>query len=349
MGVTTYYYKGKTADQTKGLTEIYPTTTPKMVLLIGHGIGERNSGDLTGCKKSSGWGGWGNIKAAADTYGIIQIYVNTSNNYENGEYQFCLAWAKKKYSALGLTNKIWVLGHSLGSYGAGRYAFKDTAFCSPIAGWIMSGPGNFLSFATTDGINLWQNLVTYGIKVWGVTAENDTCMGTSPTVITTSYSSVKAIDAGARIIKTVFPDTEWSCEVSHNQVLNRITSRPMYYSGGNFKLITTGLLTANNIVMNIYQWMLSNPRTSNYQDPTSTYIGPQYPTPQGTTITIRDINWDIERKLGLLAWSDGSSEYIKAASGDSMLNTYERFVNGKWVVTTTYTIAGSITKGPYKT
>jgi hypothetical protein len=353
MGVTTYYYKGKTADQTHGLTEIYPSSTPKMVLIVGHGIGERSTSaedeNITACKRSSGWGGWANIKAAADTYGIIQIYIVTKHDYEYGEYQFALAWAKKKYSALGINNKIWVLGHSLGSYGAGKYAFKDTSFCSQIAGWIMSASGNFLPFATTDGVNLWQNLVTYGVKVWGVTAENDTCSNTSPTVITTMYSAVKALSAGAHVMKTVFPDTEWTCSSSHNQVLSRITQRPMYYSGGNWKLITTGLLTSNNIVMNLYQWMLSNPRTSNYQDPTSAYVGPTYPTPQSTTVEIKDINWDLDRKLGLLTWMDGSSEYIKPASGDAFRNVYERKVNGKWVITATFDIAGAITKGPFKT
>ncbi len=353
MGVTTYYYKGKTADQTHGLTEIYPSSTPKMILIIGHGIGERSTAaedeNITALKRSSGWGGWSNIKAAADTYGVIQLYISTKNNYEYGEYQFALAWAKKKYSALGLNNKIWVLGHSLGSYGAGRYAFKDITFCQGIAGWIMSASGNFLSYATTDGINLWQNLVDYGIKVWGVTAENDTCNNTTPTVITTMYSSVKAINSSAHVLKSVFPDTEWSCSTSHNAVLGRITQRPMYYSGGNFKLITTGESTSNDIVMNIYQWMLANPRTSNYADPTTSYIGATYPTPPSTSVEIKDFNISAAGHV-LLTWADGEPLRINPASGDVVNNIYIRKDSLKrFLITVDYQTAQSITKGPLRT
>lgn len=350
MGTTTYFYKGKTADQTQGLTEIYPSVTPKMVLIIGHGIGERNSGDLNGCKLSSGWGGWANIKLAADVYGIIQIYINTSNNYENGEYQFALAWAKKKYSALGLNNKIWVLGHSLGSYGAGRYAFADNTFASQIAGWIMSASGNFLSYVDDHSPTTWQILNNNGVKIWGVTAENDTCKGTTPTVITTMYSAIKGLNANAHVIKSVFPDTEWDCATSHNAVLSRITQRPMYYSGGNFKLITTGLLTANNIQMNIYQWMLSNPRTSNYQDPTSAYTGPTYPVSPDTTVEIKDynINPGVNAAV-LITYKDNTNQTIKAASGDSITNIYIRKnSSNQFLITIAFAIAPAITKGPYK-
>jgi pimeloyl-ACP methyl ester carboxylesterase len=349
MGTTTYYYKNKTSTQTHGLTEIYPTITPKMVLIIGHGLGERNTGDITGCKKSSGWGGWANIKAAADVYGIIQIYINTTNNYEFGEYQFALSWAKKKYSTLGLNNKIWVLGHSLGSYGAGRYAFKDTTFCQGVAGWIMSASGDFTPFALTGG-NLWQNLVTYQVKVWGVTATNDTVSGTTPAPITEMYSEVKALDAGAHVMKTVFPNTEWTAASSHNQVLNRITGRPLYYSGGNWKLITTGLLTVNNIQMNLYQWMLSNPRTSTYQDPTQAYIGAQYPTPPASaSIEIKDYNITAGGVV-LLTWTDNTSEYLRPLSGDSVDNIYIRKDSLKrLLITVDYAIAPTVTKGPLKT
>lgn len=283
MGVTNYYYKNITPSQTHGLTEIYPSTAPQMVLIIGHGFGERNAGDLAGCIKSSGWGGWANIKAAADAYGVIQIYINTIHDYEFGEYQFALQWARDKYGSV-LHNDIWVLGHSLGSYGAGKYAFKDVDFCSKIAGWVVSASGNFLSFATTGGSNLWENLVDHNLRVWGVTAENDTVSGTSPVVITTIYDEMKALDANAEVIKTVFPNTEWSAAASHNQVLARITQRPMYYSGGNFALITDGILPGD-IVLNLYEWMIMNPRGGAYIDPTLSAPAYGGPTPAENPIT----------------------------------------------------------------
>jgi len=355
MATTTYYYKNKTPDQTKGLTEVYPSVTPKGVIIVGHGIGERNIGDLAGCKESSGWPGWGGLKAGADIYGFILVFINTNNNYELQEYQFGLSWAKKKYAALGLTNKIWVLGHSLGSYGAGRYAFTDNTFASQIAGWIMSASGNFLSFADDDDPTLWQILVTNEVKVWGVTAVNDLCSNTTPDVITTMYSSVKAIDADAHVLKSVFPNTEWDCATSHNAVLNRITSRPMYYSGGNFKIITTGQLTSGNpdIKMNIFQWMLANPRTSIYKDPTLVYGAttmPEYPVEVPQNILIKDFNIAPGANCSvLITYVDSSTERIKAASGDSIVNLYIRKnVSNQFLITIDFAIAVTITKGPYK-
>lgn len=334
MGTITYFPKGSSYSATQGITLIYPSVTPKMILIIGPGIGESNVGDLTGCKKSSGWGGWGNIKVAADIYGIIQIYINTTeaSAYSNNEYENAVTWARNRYS--NLTNSIWILGHSFGSYGAGKFAFKDTTMCSRVAGWIVSGSGNFVPFALTDG-NLWQNLVNNGVKVWGVHAAGDCATG--PTPIRELYTQMKALSASARVIKSEFPLSEWpiDCKPSgaasedpftrssaaHNAVLNRITSRPMYYSKGNFSLITTGITSSLLIKMNIYQWMLSNPRTSIYQDPTLSFTAPKYsttpttppPTPTTTVyykqfIDTRDNNFGV-------TWSDNTSTVYTVPDG----------------------------------
>jgi hypothetical protein len=289
MGTITYFPKGSSYSSTQGVTLWYPAVAPKMILIVGHGRGERNDGayyagdNTRGILKSFSWGGWGNIKAKADIYGIILIFINTTSNYENGEYQNALTWARARYPTL--INMIWVIGHSLGSYGAGKYAFEDATFASRIAGWIMSASGNFLSGVN----NLYTNLVNNNVKFWGVTATNDTVSDTSPAVITTVYAQLKALNSNAHAIRTVFPSTEWpndypvdaptGSKTAHNAVLSRITGSPLYYSKGNWYLITQGITSSLTIKMNVYQWMLSNPKTSIYQDPTLTFSGPKYSNP----------------------------------------------------------------------
>jgi hypothetical protein len=335
MGVTTYFPKGGSYHATQGITLIYPSVTPKMILIIGHGIGERNAGDLAGCKESSGWGGWGNIKVKADVYGIIQIYVNTDNNYENGEYQNAVTWARARYPTL--INMIWVWGHSLGSYGLGRYAFADATFASRVAGWIQCASGNFLSFISTQ----WTNIVNNGVKVWGITASNDTVSGTSPTVITTTYAQLKALNTNARAIRTVFPSTEWpnnfpvdaptGSTTAHNQVLNRFSVTPIYYSKGNVYLITQGITSSLTVQMNIYQWMLSNPKTSIYQDPTLPFSGPKYPNPvtpppppPAATLYFKSFYYDGGFAV---TWSDGSSTGYSIPVGNTIHEMYTAFTS----------------------
>lgn len=368
-GTITYYPKGSTPEQTQGLTEFYPVIPAQAVLIIAPGIGERNSGDLAGCKLSSGWGGWGNIKVNADKYGFILVFINTTHDYEYGEFQFALKWTKKKYPSL--SNSVWVWGHSLGSYGAGKYAMKDTAFVSQIAGWVASASGDFTGYITTQ----YKNLVKYGVKVWGVTAANDVVSGTSPKPIRDLYTQMKAIDPKAYVIKTEFPSTEWpndypttsprGSKVAHNAVLGRLSQAPPYYSKGNLSLITFGIASNSVLKMNVYQWMLSNPRGSVYQDPTQVYIGPRSdtvfiatdpipgtapaPSTDTTAYYIKDVNYAIRGGFLAIQWTDGKSpQIVKPASGDAIVNVYDRVVNGQRVLTVDYAIAPNKTFGPKK-
>lgn len=331
-GIIRYFPKGSTADQTHGLTEYYPDVEVRMALIVGHGIGERGDESLAALQKSSGWGGWANIKLNADKYGIILVFVNTSHDYEFGEYQYALQWVKKRYPAL--SNNIWVWGHSLGSYGVGKYATKDTAFVSGLAGWIASASGDFTYFITSQ----YQNLVKYGVKVWGVTAVNDVVSGTSPRPERELFTQMKAIDPKAYVIKTEFPNTEWptpagtsGSATAHNAVLSRLSQAPPYYSKGDFSLITYGIESNSILKMNVYQWMLSNPKGSIYQDPTHYYVGPQYdsvifPTPTPIPVPKVAFREFIQTGDGVykITWSDGTGETFRIPSGDILLQHYSR-------------------------
>ena len=104
--------------------------------------------------------------------------------------------------------------------------------------------------------------------------------------------------------------------------------------------------------MNMFQWMLANPRTSIYKDPTLTYGAstmPEYPPEVPTNIVIKDFNINPTNGAVLITWADSSSETIKAASGDSILNLYIR-KNGsnQFLITIDFQVAVTITKGPYK-
>ena len=340
MGTIKYHPKGETPEQIQGLTEIIPAIDPRIALIIGHGIGERNAGDLAGCEESSGWPGWGNIKVGADKYGVLQVYINTTHDYEYQEYQFAVDWVLKHYPQL--KDNIWVLGHSLGSFGFGKYGATGETLMPKLAGWIDSASGNF-----GDIPEVYKNIIDAKVRWWGVTSENDTASGTNPIAVTRVYDKVKALKADAPVILTEFPATEWptpaggtGSKTAHNAVLGRITQPSMYYSKGNIGLITKGIPT-QTVKMNLYEWMLSNPRGSVYQPPTGDYKGPVYEAaqPAATTAkTIMRINLTGSGKPGMvnvvIQYSDGSSDpYFVATEVDTVQ------VNGK----TRYTIKNKTT------
>lgn len=267
----TYY--PKSATQTFGIATVVPDnydpSKQYMTWIIGAGIGERGNGSTAALQNLVGWGGFGNLKTAANIYKFILVFVNTANNYEKGEFQYALKWAEDHLPVD--ENNINVLGHSLGSYGAGNYAFSDKEFCKKINIWFCSASGPY------SNKSIYQNIVDNNIKVWGVTAANDKSSGTNPIYVTQLYDKIKAIKPDAEVIITEFPATTWpDARTAHNAVLSRLTG--ISWTGISLDMIRGRKLTTAP-KMSIYQWALSNPKGSIYQSPDHAYTGPKWAAP----------------------------------------------------------------------
>jgi hypothetical protein len=352
----------KSATQTFGLAVLKPDSyTPSkkyMLWIVGHGIGECGDGSQSALNKAYGWGGWGHIKTAVNTYDFIQVYLNTAStsHYRLKEYQYAIEWAKAKYSID--PNNICVLGHSLGSYGAGNSAFPDSNFAKQINIWFCSASGPFGPDIT------FTNVAKYGVKVWGVTATNDSAVGTNPRYVRQLYSRLKAINPNHPVMVSEFPSTTWptpigakGSTVAHNAVLGRLTQHP---SIGVTPAITSGLPpvklgTLTLMRMNVYQWAKSNPKGSIYQHPTSAFVGPKYAVvdtlvtlPRDTVVaapttkpTVRGVlvTHDNNNRYSIITtihWSDGTYTTYKADSASgrnagTWINTEHKTVTLDWI------------------
>lgn len=384
-GGVKYYPMGSFAGQKFGFVVQTPKTFSKdrkyMLWIIGHGIGERGNGSQAALQKVYGWGGWGNIKQAVDKYEFITLYLNASVNYEKGEYQYGLQWALANLPVD--TNNIVVLGHSLGSYGAGNYAFSDSVFARKINIWIPSASGPYSS------TKIYKNISDNDIKIWGVTAVNDKASGTDPVYVTQLYDKVIALKPTAHVIITEFPATTWPTPLNakgsttaHNAVLGRLTG--LTWSG-----ITSDLIRGKTLTvapkMNIYEWCLANPKGSIYQAPSDAYVGPVYPvieqpqvdtlvasapvpvkdtvaipipqlsptpaTPSKVTISGILIGADNKNPGSIytqIHWSDGTITMYKAATGDRNAGSWIVNANGQLKVTIDYLKAANEVIGPVK-
>lgn len=331
---TKYYPKSST--QTFGIATVTPDTYDPskkyMTWIVGAGIGERGDGSEAALQKLSGWGGFGNIKSAVDKYDYILVFVNTANNYEKGEYQYALSWAEKNLSVD--PNNICVLTHSLGGYGAGNYGFSDAAFTSKINIWFNSASGPYSNSA------FYQNLVNAGVKVWGVTAANDTISGTNPKYVTQVYDKLKVIDPDNDVMVVLFPSTTWpDGKIAHNAVLGRLTG--LTYTGIDVSMFSGKTLTAPP-KMNIYEWAKSNPKGSIYQKPDHAYTGPVYPqqepvplpepTPTAPVYLSKIYIEGAATAKNLLAeiiWSDAKKEIIKAPTGVTIQYMIPEVIEGR--------------------
>lgn len=340
MGVYNYYPKNSTAGQTFGIAT-YTPSVQKMMFIVAHGKGECGDGSLAVLQNLSKWGdswngGWKDLKLAADKYGIVLVWVNTSSTsfFGQGELTFALDWGLKKFPTIPEA-KTWGLGHSLGGRGWMLYFYTELTLAKRMAGVIISAAG---PYPTSDQF---QNIVDSNAKVWGVTATNDTESGTDPIYTRKIYDSVKAINPGARVIVSEFPTGTWSASTAHNAVLTKLTRDPIEVTAS----ITRGIVAGLPIKMNLYEWCLSNPRGSIYQDPTLFYTGPKYPN-----VTIKDVNHDYERKICEINWQDGQQQTIvKAATGDRIVNVFQRKdSNGNELVDVKFATAPTLPFGPYR-
>lgn len=341
MGVYNYYPKGSTSSQTFGIAT-YTPTVKNMMYIVTHGIGQCGNGSLSVLQSLVKWGdtwdgGWKYLKLAADKYGIVLVWVNTANPdfFGKGELPFALNWALAKFPTIP-ESKTWAFGHSLGGRGWMLFWYVELTYAKRLAGAIISAAGPYPSS------DQYQNISDSGAKIWGVCATNDTTSGTDPIYVRQIYDKTKAINSAAHVMVSEFPSGTWSSDTAHNAVLVKLTKDPIEVTAS----ITRGL-SGTSIRMNLYQWCLSNPRGSIYQDPTVYYVGPKYPnTP------ILNVNYDMERKIALIKWADSSQQYIQSNSTGTVVNIFERLDDNNHIKLDVTYLNGTTktikTIGPYK-
>jgi hypothetical protein len=329
-----FTYYPKTAAQKFGIYTVTPDNYSKekkyMIILLGHGIGERGMGTLASLTKISQWGGWANLNKAVDKYGIIIAGLQTENSYERGEYDFAYDWAVANLPAD--LNNIWLWGNSLGWYGAGNQVFgKNSPIVSKLAGTINTVSGPYSGTAAVT------NLVNAGIKYWGFTATNDTHNGTNPKYTRQVYDLGKAINKDAHLLVTEFPIGTFDDLNGHAH--GGPLGRASFDGVQTLSNITRGIDQTLPMKMTIYQWMLSNPKGSIYQPPTNAFSGPKFdnvetpaptpapvevpqpapaPTPKKTVkrigITISDIDKTMNTMLVQIFWEGSEERFEKVES-----------------------------------
>lgn len=270
MGEIKYY--PKSASNAHGVAVWYPTgyTTSKqyMVVILCHGIGECGDESEAQLKRTALWGSWANAKTHADQLGFILVFVQTPEPvyYKNKEIQYGISWTEANLPVN--RNLIWLQGQSLGG-GPGdcENALTDIAnVCSKIAGVFVTSSGPY------NNTLLYNNIINNKIRIWGGTAANDGVV--SPVYVRQLYSKIKAIDANYPVLVTEFAGNIWSSSQAHIQPLARMSSNMYGVEPAN----TNGL--EKPVKMNLYQWMLSNPRGSAYKPPSDTYAGTPLPEPE---------------------------------------------------------------------
>lgn len=230
------------------------------------GIGETAPGSLSDVTNTYNW-----VKSNSflldnvDKYGFllfIPTYPNTTTS-KSKVAQWMLSHAKAKYSVD--ERYVAFIGHSNGSHTLGTWSFADPEFAKQVAVWICSASG---PFSTPD---TFKNVAQYDVRIWGITAVNDA-------VISTNYvqqlgTKVPALNPQAVVVITKFPATRFpDGETAHNIVLGQITKSPLPFVS--LPGITDRL--GGSPRMDMYQFILSNPKGSIPQLPDQPFTGAKF-------------------------------------------------------------------------
>lgn len=322
-----------------------PTKTYRIIFFI-HGIGECASGSKYYLDRLAAWiKGNSFLLDYVDKYDFILVapnYLNTTGT--SGEKPRVCKWILERMLSLypAKTDSVTFIGHSNGAHTLMTYAFLDNDFSAKVTNFVpsSSGPVNALTFPN----------IANNCRTWGICAIGDK---------TTSYNNtaqladkLPAINPRTMALVTIFPTSRWSSDVNpHDMTLGQLTKSPPAFvtlSG-----ITKGLAGAPK--MDLYQWIISNPRGSVPQLPDHAFVGPKYegdvpvePTPTPTPTGYRDIIRVVVtgRAAGdvvtQITWSDGHIDTLKAATGDVNLGTSINFKTRTVALDYKYAANGSV-------
>jgi hypothetical protein len=300
--------------------------------LVCHGLGEINDGSLAGITHTYEHPLFEYLRAKADQYGIILVFVNTDSHfYSRGEIPWNLDWAEANLPTD--KNQNGLIAHSLGFYGSSHYALTDPAFCARLAVIFPSSSGPY-----PDNSPIFKNMVDANNRVWAICSlqdAGDPATGDSGTNFHHTakiYTEMKALRSDAKVMLTTIPAgtfkdsaTQKAGNIAHNAAIGRLTDGLVYLNAA----ITQGIPADLPLKMDIYQWALSNPRGSAYRPPTESFASVTSPVsspvqaPPITPSNPKTIRSMIFGPDGISAsivttiqYTDGSAEVIRAAKGD---------------------------------
>lgn len=309
---------------TYGYSVVFPpgyTETKKYpALFFISGIGETAPGSLTDVQRTYNW-----VKSnsflldGVDKYGFllfIPTYPNTVTS-KSKVAQWMLSHAKANYPVD--EKSVTFIGHSNGSHTLGTWSFADAEFAKQVAVWVCSASGPFSTSAT------FKNIADYDVRVWGITAANDAII--SPNYVTQLGTKIPPLNPAAVVVITKIPATRFlDGRAAHNLVLGQITKTPLPF-------ISLGSITSrlgSTPRMDLYQFILSNPKGSIPQLPDQPYTGAKYavqpePEPQPEPETVKPIIGVNYAGVTLLeiVYSDGTKELKRAPRGSSFKNVYD--------------------------
>lgn len=291
------------------------------VIFFIHGIGEASDGSLPKLTNVYNWVKNNSfLLKGAEKYGFILViptYLNTTD-----EKSRVCKWILERIKSTYLIDEkiVAFVGHSNGSHTLGTWAFADPEFAKQVSVWAASASGPFSTAAT------FKNVADYDVRVWGITSVNDAVTSTMNTQ--QLASKVPALNPNATVIITKIPASRFpDGAAAHNLVLGQLTQTPVpFVSLGN---ITDRLGSTPR--MDLYQFILSNPKGSIPQLPDHAYTGPKWPEvvvkpeppkeqPEPPQPERKFIGYNIYGENIKIepVFSDGSLPAIKGTNGDEI-------------------------------
>lgn len=368
---------GATDYRKFGYILVKPSSMPSgtvPILIVGHGAGEKGDGTctsagLTGTTGPEGWSGFTGLQRSVDHFKFVIIHIQTSSNYQYGEIQAGVAFAKT-FSYCD-PNNIHYYGVSLGGYGFYYNAGQTTtgqAFVSNFASITLAAPGCCPSGNDQAGINIGKS----GRPIWILHCHNDCIVNISNS--TTRYN--KIIANGGKAWISVWkdrscpsPGTICSTQCAHDMVSFIVgeswnepdSTYPTYNllptyslnSGHGIREISSGTLAK----MSVMQWIKSNKKGSAIVPPYNTYGGTptnQPPTANAgsdksitlptNSVTLTATGSDPEGNSLTYAWSkiSGPSSY-NIQSPSTASTVVSNLVQGTYTFRVTVKDSGGLT------
>lgn len=266
----------------------------------GHDYGYTNQGsqEATGIvlNRVNTWGSSSSMSNAADFFGFNIITMSAKHEYDFGEYQTAILYARDILKA----SKITLIVNSLGGYGLLEQLTEDAQLASMIDVilWIVPGPG---AHTISNEQIIAKRLAAAGVKNWFLTVENDVASGTSPTVAINMHKTI--LSYGGSSFLTVYKSGIWTDSDAHQLYFRAIPAWYQTKAPGNYTLkqyATTatplGQTGIKNIVVNpnisIYNFLINgmSPDGISTPPPTTSTTTSTTTTQKSKIMTINGIN-----------------------------------------------------------
>lgn len=315
------------------------------IIFFLHGIGERGPGTDAGLDKLRVNGSMAGLEAAAKYRGFILVEPQADVNWEHGELEEAIVWAKKEYDGKVNWNKCYLTGLSLGGGGCQRYLSIHPDADQTFAAAAMMCPGPNQFFVTEAN---YKNIANTKMPLWYFHCADDATVKPDQSTNLT-VSKIKAINPDVKVRVTLFNTGGhtggWKTYSRYKEGVKAATPDE-----------ATGF---NDPACNIYDWFLMNEISKEAVEPPSLAettkpdielpssslvpeVPPMEPTPNPSSVKLLGLG---SRGPVELIWSDGSKEIKKAPKGETLW-AYLSIQTG--IVALDYSKSPTETIGPVK-